>query len=90
MSKILELRRKRAALIQKARHLVDITDQEARGLTEQEEKDYNDFMTEIDGLGSEIQRREKLQAMEDDMGRSAKEPNRPQPGNADIGMNQRT
>lgn len=88
MNKILELRRKRAALIQKARHLMDIADQEARGLDEQEEKDYNDFMTEIDGLGSEIQRREQLQAMEDDMGRSANEPNRPQPGNANIGMSQ--
>lgn len=61
--KILELRRQRAAMIEKARHLVDLVDERDGVMTEQETKDYDQFMGEIENLGNEIRRREELQAL---------------------------
>lgn len=57
---ILELRRKRAGLIQKAQHVLDLAGQESRAMTEQEVRDHDNFMGEIENLGNDIERREKL------------------------------
>lgn len=57
---ILELRRKRAGLIQKAQHILDLAGQENRAMTEQEVKDHDGFLAEIENLGNDIERREKL------------------------------
>jgi HK97 family phage major capsid protein len=68
MSTIRELRQKRAAIVEKARHLVDICDQEERRMNEEEVRDYEGFMGEIDSLGTDIERREKLQDLSAEMG----------------------
>lgn len=90
MNKILELRRKRQALIQKAQHLLDIADGEQRALNEQEDKDYNDFMAEIENLGNEIKRREKMDELGAESGQSAGRMagGRGQPQGTQIGMGQ--
>ncbi|HRJ40841.1 MAG TPA: phage major capsid protein [Caldilineaceae bacterium] len=62
MSKILELRRERAATLAKAKHLQDIVDGEKRAMSEQESKDFDSFMGEAENLGNEIKRREALDA----------------------------
>lgn len=59
--KILELRRQKAGLVEKARHLLDLVDQEERGMSDQEEKDYDGFMSEIENLDKDIRRREALE-----------------------------
>ena len=68
MASIRELRQKRAAIVEKARHLVDICDGEARSMNEEEVRDYEGFMDEIDSLGTDIERREKLQDLTAEMG----------------------
>lgn len=68
MTTIRELRQKRAAIVEKARHLVDICDGEARRMNEDEVRDYEGFMDEIDSLGTDIERREKLQDLSAEMG----------------------
>jgi HK97 family phage major capsid protein len=61
MSKILELRRDKAALVQKAQHLFDIVDEQKRAMNDQESKDYDKFMGDIENLDKEIRRREQLE-----------------------------
>ena len=68
MTAIRELRQKRAALVEKARHLVDICDGEARSMNEAEVRDYEGFMDEIDSIGADIERREQLQDLSEEMG----------------------
>lgn len=63
MSKILELRRDKAALVQKAQHLLDIVDNEKRAMSEQESKDYDKFFGDIENLDKEIRRREQLESV---------------------------
>lgn len=58
--RILELRRKRAAKLQEARHLVDTVDQEERAMTQEEDQRYEAIMSEVENLGNDIQRREQL------------------------------
>ncbi|MBI9042918.1 MAG: phage major capsid protein [Anaerolineaceae bacterium] len=82
---IRELRNKRAALIAKARHLMDLCDQEKRNMTEDETQDYDQMMAEIESLGSDIEKREKLQTLEESVAA-----NTPQdPDDINIGMSQR-
>jgi len=71
---IRELRQKRAALVEKARHLVDLCDEQQRSMNEQESKDYGNFLGEVDDLGKEIEKREKLVDLEAEM---AKQPDSP-------------
>lgn len=78
---IRELRQKRAGLVEKARHLVDLCDEQERSMNEQEQKDYEGYLNEIDGLGKEIERRESLMELEAEM---AKQPESPY-----IGMSQK-
>lgn len=84
MSKILELRRQRAAVLAKAKHLQDIVDGESRAMSEEESRDFDGFMGEAENLHNEIQRREKLEAALPQEQRDSGAP-RPTP-NAGIGM----
>lgn len=61
--KLIELRRKRAALIEKARHLVDEVDKRDGIMTEQERNDYDATMAEIETLAGDIRRLEQLEAL---------------------------
>lgn len=68
MKTVRELRQQRAAIVAKARQLVDKCDGEARSMTEEEVRDYEGFMEEIDAIGADIERREKLQGLTADLG----------------------
>ena len=61
--KLIELRRKRAALIEKARHLVDGVEQRDGVMTDQERTDYDATMAEIESLAGDIRRLEQLEAL---------------------------
>lgn len=67
MRTILELRRRRAALIQEARHLLDTVEEEERDFTDEEQRHYDDLMSDIDSLAEQIERRERQQALEDEL-----------------------
>jgi HK97 family phage major capsid protein len=61
---ILEMKQKRAALVKQAREILDRADAEKRGLTAEETQTYDRIMAEVDALGVEIEREERLQALE--------------------------
>ena len=85
---ILELRRKRAGLIQKAQHVLDLAGQESRAMTEQEVRDHDSFVAEIENLGNDIERREKLARL---AGEQTPEPDKraTTPDDPNIGMSDR-
>ncbi len=60
MSKILEMKQKRAALVKQAREILDRADEEKRDLTAEEEQQYENIMSEVDKLGKAIEREERL------------------------------
>lgn len=99
MRTLLELRRRRAALIQEARHLLDTVEEEERELTGEEERHYEELMSDIDSLATQIERRERQQALEAELdepagegpgqgeGRSRQRGTRPEPDDdPNIGM----
>lgn len=67
LKRILEKRRKRQALIQTARHLLDNANEEAHALTDEEERDYEEYMSQIDALEDEIRRLERQHELESDL-----------------------
>lgn len=54
MGKIKELKEKRNELLIKATAIIDKAEEETRALTEEEEKEYNGYIKEIDGLSRTI------------------------------------
>lgn len=91
MSKLLELRRKRAATIQTMQHLMDGADGEGRGLTEQEEADFESFQAEVESLDGEIERRTRLDALRAGLTDPAEggQRRRQNPGDGNLGMGER-
>jgi len=86
MNKLLQLRRQRTALVEKARHLLDLADGQERKLTDEESRDYDRFMSDIESLETDIARREELEAREAEMGRSAgRKGKKPEP-DANLGL----
>lgn len=71
---IIELRQQRAGLVKQARDLVDLAEKEKRGMVQEEENQYATIMAEVDRLMGEIDRREKLEALETEIAQ-------PMPGN---------
>lgn len=64
ISKITELREKRAALINEQRQLLDQVDGESRDLTAEEGQEFDRRTAEIDGLDTEVRRRESLAGLQ--------------------------
>lgn len=67
MDKILEMRRKRAKLVEEARAILDKAEEEKRSLTAEEEQQYERIMADVDELAKKIQREERMQALEKEM-----------------------
>jgi len=67
---IIELRQKRTTLVSQARALLDKADADKRALAQEEENQYSTLMDEVNKLTSEIDRREKLEALETTLGQS--------------------
>lgn len=85
MDKILEMKQKRAALIQQARQLLDAAEAEKRDLTADEEQQYDRIMGDVDALGKRIEKEERQLALEKDLETSqgTVAARRDQPGNGD-------
>jgi HK97 family phage major capsid protein len=64
MEKIMELKQKRAALVKQARELIEVAEKENRSVDEEQ---YNRIDKEIDVLGEQIKREERLYALESEL-----------------------
>jgi HK97 family phage major capsid protein len=64
MNKLKELYAKRVALVKQAREVVDLADKEKRSMTAEETAKYDRIMADVDALGEEIRRLEKLEEAE--------------------------
>ncbi len=80
MKKILELKQKRAALVKQARELIEVAEKENRSLDEEQ---YDRIEKDIDGLGKQIEREERLYNLENPTN-SGNEPNKFEPQQRDI------
>jgi len=77
MSAIL-LRQQRAALIKRAREIVDGALAEKREMSAEEQTNYDAVMTDVEKKMADIERVEKLEALERDLGTLATEPIKPE------------
>jgi len=82
MKRIIEMRQKRANLINQARQLVDRADAENRAMHSDEETSYDKIMNDVDQLGKDIEREEKLNALESGLGNSVIDPIKQNPNAA--------
>lgn len=82
MKRILEIKAKRANFIHQARQLVDRADAENRAMHSDEEASYDKIMNDVDQLGKDIEREEKLNLLESGLGNSANEPILQNPNNS--------
>lgn len=64
-ARIRELRQQRAQLIADARKILDTAEGEKRALSQEEENNYNDLWSRVEGLTSRIEREEQLAAAEE-------------------------
>ena len=78
MEKVLELKRKRTDKIEAVRALLDKVDGEGRNLTEEETKEYDGMMNEVDGFKASIDREVRVKGLEAEVGES--EVIKPDPG----------
>jgi len=81
MNKLLELRQRRAALVQEGRGLIDKADGEKRTLSADEETRYEKIMADVDKIGADVSREERQLQLEDEMRKSLGESGA---GRADI------
>jgi HK97 family phage major capsid protein len=81
--KSIELRQKRATLVHQARELVDAADTAKRDMSAEENTQYDRIMAEVEKLQVQIERSEKLEAAELELGQLATEPQRPE-GHASV------
>jgi len=70
MDKILEMRQKRAALVKQVRDILDKAEAEKRGLTAEEEQQYDRIMADVDKIGKDIEREERLLELEKQLSQS--------------------
>lgn len=77
-AKIRELRQQRAQLIAQARAILDQADAEERGLTEEEQNQYDAIMNDVTEMTADIERREQQLALERALEQPA-DPLRPDP-----------
>lgn len=81
-----KLREQRAALLTQARAIMDAADAAKRGLTPEEQSNFDTLMKQADDIQADITRRERLGNAETEMSQPATQANRPDPN---IGMSQR-
>lgn len=67
MKNLLEMRRKRAELISKARAILDTAEAAGRELIQEEQNSWNALMDEVNKLGADIEREERQQSLEHDL-----------------------
>lgn len=79
MTKILEMKQKRAALVKEARSLLEAAEKEKRGLSAEEDQQYDRIMNDVDQMGKDIEREERLQSLEDSLESRKEDPFRQDP-----------
>jgi len=79
MKNVLEMRQKRAALVNQAREVLDRAESEKRDLSAEENAQYDRIMADVDKLGKEIERLENLQKLESSLNDIPNPANRPNP-----------
>ena len=67
---ILEMRKKRAALVKQAREILDKADKEKRSLTSEEEEKYEKIFNQVDELGKRIEKEERQRELENEIEKS--------------------
>ncbi len=84
MDKVLKLRQERAALVKEARDILDKAENEKRDLTTEEDERYKRIMAEVDKRGKDIEREERVAALETELKQSIDTPvtAQEQPGDA--------
>lgn len=78
-SKIQELRNKRAKLVKEAREILD-RETEERSLTQEEVEQYERIMADVDKLGEQIEREERMAGLEGEFGGEKRAGGQEQPG----------
>jgi HK97 family phage major capsid protein len=78
---VIEMRQKRANLIEQAREVLNRASTENRNLGADEEQQYDRIMADVDKLKNEIEREDKLQNIEKELGNSLSSPILQEPGN---------
>lgn len=73
------MRAKRAALVNQAREILDRADNDQRSMTAEEDQQYERLMKDVDKLGNDIQREEKLLSIETELQNTSNHANRPVP-----------
>lgn len=71
MKKVLEMRQKRAALVEEGRTLLDKAESENRALLGEEETRYEKIMADVDAIKADIDREERQSTLEEEMRKSA-------------------
>lgn len=71
-----ELRAERSDLTAKARGLHDAATAENRHLTQDEDREFREYMAKVSDLSAEIEREEQLRSVEEDVSRSYRAPTR--------------
>lgn len=79
----LELRRKRAGLIEQMRALIDKADEEKRDLSGEEEESYQKLEEDVRRLDGQIKREEALRSLESDLGEPLNDPHTPVSGDGE-------
>lgn len=77
---------KRALLVTEARAIIDLADKEERALTAKEEKKYDEILTDVESLTSEIDKEQKLLVIEARLSKATSEPIKPE---GDKGANKK-
>jgi HK97 family phage major capsid protein len=79
LKKILELRQKRATLVNTGRELLDKAEKENRELSAEEDQQYEKIMADVDKMGKDIEREEKQASLEKDLNQITDRAHRPDP-----------
>lgn len=79
MDKILEMRQERAGFANKVRALIDGAEKEKRDFTDEETKEYDNHMKEMETLKNRIEREEKQLGLEGELKASLNTPKKPEP-----------
>lgn len=77
MKRLLELRRKKAELVDQIRAVLDKAAAENRSLTTEESGQYDALMSQVDGLQTDIEREERVATLETETRTPHTEPTRP-------------
>ncbi|BAU28965.1 HK97 family phage major capsid protein [Aneurinibacillus soli] len=80
MKKIREMREKRASLVEESRKLIERAEQEKRGMTADEEQQFDKIMADVDQLRKDIDREERQIELEMELNQRQHDPTRNNPG----------